>query len=179
MTAALRGEARMRRWGVVWFACLTGVLMLFALSAAMASEPLATTTGGTLVIDVDGSVRDLTQPPDLSPAIAALIERSVRSWKFEPIVRGGKPIRARTGYSLKLVATPTDGGYAVRVEDVSFHSPRAIIRMPMQFVVGLMRLHQNVYVLVAIRGNKQGKVTDAAVLDVQPMDTGSVKRAGD
>jgi len=169
----------MRRWGVVWFACLTGVLMLFALSAARATEPLSMGTGGSLVIDTDGSVRDLTVSPGLTPAIAAIVERSVRSWKFEPILRDGKPIVARTGYSLKLVAAPVDAGYAVRVEDVSFGSPRNIVKLPMGFARDLARLGQNVFVLVALRADKEGKITDAAAIGVQSMDGRPVKHVAD
>jgi len=146
---------------------------------AMAAEPLSMQTGGTLVIDTDGSVRDLTVWKGLTPAIAAIVERSVRSWKFEPILRDGKPIVARTGYSLKLVAAPVDAGYAVRVEDVSFGSPRNIVKLPMGFARDLARLGQNVFVLVALRADKEGKITDAAAIGVQSMDGRPVKHVAD
>jgi len=160
--------------------------MLFALFAclaciapqAMAAEPLSMGTGGSLVIDTDGSVRDLTVSPGLTPAIAALVEHSVRSWKFEPILRDGNPILARTGYSMKLVATPMEGGFSVRVEKVTFGSPRKLVKQSMAMGADLVHLGQNVWVLVAMRVAKDGKVTDAAVLDVQSMDGNGVTRKG-
>jgi len=96
----------------------------------------------------------------LTPAIAALVERSVRSWKFEPILRDGQAIVARTGYAMKLVATPVEDGFSVRVEDVSFGSPRMVVKQSMAFAPDLARLGQNVWVLVALRAAKDARVID-------------------
>jgi len=164
----------MKRIAGMLLALLAGIACIAP--QAMAAEPLSMQTGGTLVIDTDGSVRDLTVSKGLTPAIAAIVERSVRSWKFEPVLRDGKPIVARTGYALKLVAAPVDAGYAVRVEDVSFGSPRKVVKQSMAFAPDLVRLGQSVFVLVAMRVDRTGKITDATVLDVQSMDGSQVLR---
>jgi hypothetical protein len=166
----------MKRIAGMLLALLAGIACIAP--HAMAAEPLSMQTGGSLVIDTDGSVRDLTVSKGLTPAIAALVERSVRSWKFEPILRDGQAIVARTGYAMKLVATPVEDGFSVRVEDVSFGSPRMVVEQSMAFAPDLARLGQNVWVLVALRAAKDGKVTDAAVIAVESMDGSQVTRKG-
>jgi hypothetical protein len=79
---------------------------------------------------------------------------------------------------MKLVATPVEGGFSVRVEDVSFGSPRKVVKQSMAFAPDLARMGQSVWVLVALRADKDGKVTNSAVLDVQSMDGSNVERKG-
>jgi hypothetical protein len=71
-----------------------------------------------------------------------------------------------------------EGGFSVRVEDVSFGSPRMVVKQSMAFAPDLARLGQNVWVLVALRAAKDGKVTDAAVIAVESMDGSQVTRKG-
>jgi len=131
--------------------------------AAVAEEPSSMSVGGDVVIAADGSVRDCTVNGAPTPALRALVEQSVRKSQFEPIVRDGKPIVARTSYSLKLVATPVGAGYSIRVERIGFYVPRKVLKQPMPHLF----TPQDLDILAAIRVDATGKVVDSAVLAIQ------------
>jgi hypothetical protein len=92
----------------------------------------------------------------------------VLQWRFEPIVRDGKPIMAKTGMSLDLAATKVGAGYTLRIERVVFVSSRS---KPVRFVLpqmphSAMASGTNFDVLAAMRVDAQGNVVDAALLSL-------------
>ena len=61
---------------------------------------------GEVQIAPDGKVSDYRLTSSLTPAVATVVDRSVRSWSFEPIVVDGKPVVAKTAMHLALKAEP-------------------------------------------------------------------------
>ena len=55
------------------------------------------TVHGELYIGPEGTVTDLKlRSADLSPEIAAMVDRQVRKWRFEPILVDGRAVNAKT-----------------------------------------------------------------------------------
>lgn len=82
------------------------------------------TVDGDLYIGTEGAVTDCKlRNDDLTPAIAALVDKQVRSWRFEPILVDGRAVKAKTSLKLVLTASPVAGGYQLHVTGVGFGNP--------------------------------------------------------
>ncbi|GIX38563.1 MAG: hypothetical protein KatS3mg127_1802 [Silanimonas sp.] len=57
-------------------------------------ERLEAEAVGSLVIEPDGSVGEVTLPPELKPPIRSLYEEAIRGWTFQPIEVDGTVVRA-------------------------------------------------------------------------------------
>lgn len=78
---------------------------------------------GTIDIGADGSVikYSLDQPDKLPPAVKALAEQGVPSWRFEPVMVDGEVVSARAKMGLRVVANKQDNGnYTVGIRSTSF-----------------------------------------------------------
>ena len=75
---------------------------------------------GNLTIDPDGSVPDMTLKTQLTPQLAASLDRTIRSWRFHPVKVAGVARRVSTSMRLALVGTAVDEGYKVHVDSVVF-----------------------------------------------------------
>ena len=105
---------------------MTGLALSFQASAEKVIPRLELDAGGDVEIAADGQVSDYHLNSKLSPAVAGLVERAVRNWKFEPVIIDGKAVRAKTSMRLTLSAEPLEKEqYAVRVESVDFGAPNA------------------------------------------------------
>lgn len=132
---------------------------------AMAKLPLPAyelNANGQIEIGPDGAVRNYTLDGKLPPEIAQAIDRSVRAWTFEPILVDAKPVIAKTRLRLVLLATPVDDDhYALRVENAWFGEPESNSRMkPPRYPSDAARAGLGAKVVLAIRTDEQGKVTD-------------------
>ena len=118
---------------------------------------------GEIAIDQAGAVYDYKIGTLLTPEVKQLVERVVRQWKFEPVVRDGKPVHARSSMHLTLMATPVEAGYRLQVEDVRFLGTRSMkTAVPPRYPREAMRSAISAIVLVAARIDADGKVLDAA-----------------
>lgn len=108
-----------------------GALVLGALLAAAGAHAAGEQPGldlqavGMIDVGPDGSVHDYKLETQLEPQVAALVDRTVRSWQFEPVIEDGRPVIATTRMRLDLEALPRDDGYALRVAHVAFGEPEA------------------------------------------------------
>jgi hypothetical protein len=118
---------------------------------------------GEVAIDHAGAVYDYKIDTILTPEVKQLVERVVRQWTFEPVVRDGKPAYARSNMHLTLLATPVDTGYQLQVEDVRFLGSRSM-KLPVapRYPREAVRAGINAIVLVAAHIDADGNVLDAA-----------------
>ena len=94
-----------------------------AMQRAMATYSLA--AEGDIVIAADGSVMEYKLTSGrISPEIAAVLDKSVKRWRFEPVVINGRSVNAKTNMRLGINAEPYAGGYQLRVTNVAFGSPQ-------------------------------------------------------
>ena len=147
----------MRTW-ILWVA-----LALFSASAVAEDKPLRMEVMGEIAIDHAGAVYDYKINTLLTPEVKQLVERVVRQWKFEPVVRDGKPVYARSNMHLTLLATPVEAGYRLQVEDVRFLGNRSMkTAVPPRYPREATRSSIGAIVLVAARVDADGKALDAA-----------------
>lgn len=91
---------------------------------------------GQIDIEADGSVSDyrIDHPEKLSPDLVSLLESTVDSWKFQPGLKGDRPVAVSTKASVRLIAkSADDGSYTVRIGGAAFESdddgyaPRSVL----------------------------------------------------
>ncbi|MBB3276061.1 MULTISPECIES: energy transducer TonB [unclassified Pseudoxanthomonas] len=120
---------------------------------------------GEIGIDPAGSVFDYRIDSELTPEVKALVERSVRQWKFEPVLRGGVATHAKARMHLTLIAHQVDGGFQLKVEEARFSGYRKTALMnPPRYPPEAARAGISGDVLVAVRVDAQGEVVDAAAV---------------
>jgi len=129
-------------------------------------KPLQLGVIGDITIDQQGAVHDYKIETALAPEVQRLVDTAVRKWRFEPIVRDGKPVNAKTQMSLLLTAMPTEGGYRLKIDRVQFggRQSAATTMVPPQYPQDAKRLSVGAEVVVAMRIDQQGNVVDAVAL---------------
>ena len=78
---------------------------------------------GTIDVERDGSVSvyAIDRPEQVPDYVRSLLDRAVRSWRFEPTLRGGVPVAVRSLMSVRMVAKPVgDGNFEVSISAASF-----------------------------------------------------------
>jgi len=161
------------------------LLSLPLLAAAAAPRPtLHMTAEGEVQIAPDGHVSDYRLTNALSPALAAIVDRHVREWKFEPVVIDGKAVVAKTHMALNLSAEPSAAGddqYKLRVENVNFGAPQRLPGMrPPHYPEDAAHAAVGARVLIALRIDENGNVAEAQAyqtsLDVRTSSEGEAER---
>lgn len=143
---------------------LLSLLLLLAMPVAVRAgeEALRLDVKGEIAIDKGGAVYDYKIETILTPEIKELVDRSVRKWKFEPVIRNGAPAYAKSDMYLTLLASRVEAGYQLRVERVRFGGSRKERRMqPPRYPTEALRAGLPATVLVAVRIDEEGNVMDA------------------
>lgn len=151
-------------------AALASTLALAAVPASYLSQSEASMLlTGRIQIDTEGRVtRFSLDQKDLPAEAKALVDRVAPHWRFEPVLREGRPIHAATDMTLRLVANKLDDGtYELRVRSADFRerperTPSQHARMrppsyPQRAVEA--RIAGTVYLL--LKTTPDGKVLDA------------------
>lgn len=122
---------------------------------------------------VEGFVMD--QRDKVAADLAGFVERSVQGWRFEPVVRDGKPVRARTFVNIRLGAKAgPEGNDIVTLQAASFgkYDPEATdevqklkIQPPIYPTAALDRGGQGEVVLI-LKVGRDGKVLDSVAEQV-------------
>jgi len=92
-------------------------------AAAAVPDQLSMQVTGHISTAVDGTVSGyaLDKPELLSKDVIALIDTSVRAWRFEPVMKDGKAVPETATMSLALVAKKTgDDQYRTAIRSASF-----------------------------------------------------------
>lgn len=140
---------------------------------------------GVVVVDTDGSVTssEIDGAEKLRPGLVDFVQKHVKSWKFQPVVRNGKAVRARSNMSMRLVAKKLENGdFTLEIRSANFTGetpkegewlsrksltpPRYPQRAAMNGVTG------SVYVVLKVGRN--GQVEDAMIEQVNLRTLGSV-----
>lgn len=81
---------------------------------------------GTIDIGTEGQVEGfvLDQREKVEGQLAGFVERSVQTWRFQPVLRDGRAVRARTTVNIRLGAKPgPEGDDLVTLQAATFGSP--------------------------------------------------------
>lgn len=149
------------------FPAAAALLALCATSPAWAgkkAEVLEMNAVGEIQIAADGSVSDYHLKSQLAPAVAGLVDRNVRGWRFEPVMVDGKAVIAKTTMHLALKAEPLadTGNYRLRIASIRFGDlTRSAHFVPPKYPGEAVRSHVGGRVIVAVRVDENGDVVDA------------------
>ncbi|HEX7768706.1 MAG TPA: hypothetical protein VF422_01620, partial [Dokdonella sp.] len=120
---------------------------------------------GEVRIDAEGRVSDYGLSSELTPEIAALVDRSVRRWRFEPILQDGRPVIAKTALRIRLLAkrsTDDSDNYTVSIASVEFGAPRrSSAGKPPSYPRLAASARLGAKVLLLLRIDDTGKVVEA------------------
>ena len=111
-----------------WITPIFSALLLATTNAPAATKVPIVPGESVLTLRVDG---DLTIGPGgkvlayqtrttLEPQIEVLVSKTVNGWRFHPVTVDGVPVVAKSPMRITLAATEANGGYAVRVDNVTF-----------------------------------------------------------
>lgn len=143
------------------------LLAIGAASLASAQKTPATlemNAEGEIQIAADGHVSDYRLRSQLAPAVATLVDRSVRGWHFEPVVVDGAAVVAKTTMHLALRAEPVPGSgdYRLRIASIRFgEMKRTAHFVPPKYPVEAVRAHVGGKAIVAVRVDESGNVVEA------------------
>lgn len=104
------------------------VTLLLATTTVQAAEPpqrYEAIADGTLIIEPDGRVGEVTLPDALEEPLRSKFLAQMRAWKFRPIVEDGAPVRARAHLVARLFLEehPDGDGLAAGISEVQFVDP--------------------------------------------------------
>ncbi|MEO7324653.1 MAG: energy transducer TonB [Dokdonella sp.] len=119
---------------------------------------------GEIQIAKDGGVRDYKPRVALSAPVAALIDKSIRGWHFEPVVVGGVPVIASTAVHLDLSAEPIKGSneLTLRIASVHFGEPQRLgVLTPPLYPREATRVGLDARVVLFLQLDESGKVIKA------------------
>lgn len=91
-----------------------------AATEAVVESVLTTQVDGQIVIDTEGGLVDYKIETAMTDRLRDLLQQRVRSWKFQPVLVGGKPVRAKTQMRVTLIAQRNGEDYKVDVDNVTF-----------------------------------------------------------
>lgn len=145
------------------------LVMLLAVGAAQAADDDAEfelEAVGMIDVGPDGSVHDYVLETELDPDVAKLVDRTVRGWRFEPVLVEGRPVIATTRMRLQLEALPRDDGFALRVADVAFGEPLSTDRASPVYPRVALNMNAGAIVSLLLRLDATGKVEEVHVEQV-------------
>lgn len=154
---------------------LAGVALAAGPAAVRARVQASMLVSGSITVAPDGTVKsDVIDHPEKLPApVVNLIERSVSTWRFVPVVRDAQPVMAKAAMSLRIVAKPVGkGNFSISIEGANFNQPspeqmaRAKRREPPVYPRAAIRAGVSGTVYLVLRLDRQGKVADAAIEQV-------------
>lgn len=150
---------------VVAIAVLMAVANVSASAAGRTAATYQMVANGEVQIGPDGRVSDYRLKSELAPSVAELVNRSVRLWRFEPIVQDGRPVIAKTALRIRLTAeraTDNPDNFVVRVAAVDFGAPdRSAGGKPPRYPDRAVRARLNAKVMLVLRLDDTGKVIEA------------------
>ncbi len=138
---------------------------------------------GTIDIAADGHVATyaLDEPDKLPPVVRKLMDQAAASWTFEPVVKDGKPVPARTKMNLRFVAKQTgENAFDVRIASANFNvsvppeeRPTALRRVKPQYPRAALHSGMRGTVYVVVRIGRDGRVEDAVAeqVNLRTVDT--------
>ncbi len=168
----------LHHWGI-------GTVLLLLACTALAGGPrevrkqaeASMTLTGQIDIAPDGSVEAVTldQQDRISEGVARFVHSSVMGWAFEPVVRDGRAVGARTPLLLRLVGKPLeDGGMRLSIGSASFstYDPRSVTSVtrrkmtPPTYPSGMYERGVQGEVYLILKVGRDGNVVDAHVEQV-------------
>ncbi|HDS1040627.1 TPA: energy transducer TonB [Stenotrophomonas maltophilia] len=132
------------------------------------------TLSGVIDIGREGQVEgfQLDHREKVAADVASLVDRTVKAWRFQPVLVDGAPVQARTAVRLRLLADNlTDSTMQIRVADANFgklHDEKnpssddvtAVKLRPPMYPEKAAAIRGQGVVLLLVKVGRDGKVAD-------------------
>ena len=139
---------------------------------------------GTIEINAAGAVTGFTvnERERLSANVAAYLDNTVPTWRFEPVLVDGKPVAARSDMSMRLVLKPAEGNnYALSVRGIHFGMAnrhdgsyaKAVRLDPPPFPRDALVKSGSAAVYLIVKVGRDGKVEDAVAEQINLLGYGA------
>lgn len=142
---------------------------------------------GAIVLATDGSVRSATVDDEAKygQPIAEMVRKAAMRWRFEPVLRDGKPVVARSSMLVRVVLKKMpDGNYSARIKGASFgdsstdstdtlRNAEGNKNIPPRYPVAAIRGRVQGTVYLSLHVDRSGHVTEAVAEQVNLGNTGS------
>lgn len=150
---------------------MLGAMLTMAAMATQAATTQdiesSTVIKGTIVLAKDGSVQttEITDSAKYGPTISGMVRKAALQWRFEPVLRDGVPVVAKSSMHVRVVLKKTpDGNYTARIKGASFGDASTEDTDTLHNAAGNKRILPH-YPLAAIRARVQGTVYIALHVD--------------
>ncbi|HYG08024.1 MAG TPA: protein tonB [Stenotrophomonas sp.] len=132
---------------------------------------------GNVDIEPDGSVSrlDIDHEDKLPEGVVKFVRDNAMAWRFEPVIRDGKVVKARAPMNLRVVARKLDdGNYRIALRGVSFErydaaDPHGVSwgkMTPPSFPTDAFRSGASATVYLLVKVGRDGRVEDAVAEQV-------------
>ena len=152
---------------------LAGAACAGGVHSTRASVEASMVVTGTIGITAQGGVLAYTldEPEKLPPVVVGVIGKDIPRWSFQPVMRDGKPIAAKTKMTLRLVAHPMGGNkFQIAVRGAYFGDQGLVAKtvksVPPRYPQEAIRNRLDASVYLALRIDRAGNVTDAVAQQV-------------
>ncbi|MET0656342.1 MAG: hypothetical protein ABWY94_12290 [Pseudoxanthomonas sp.] len=158
---------------------LVVLFLLFAHAAAAEENRQAdyqAFVSGTIQVTKEGTVSAYALKEEVKPAVRTLLDKNIRSWRFEPILVDGYPVVATTSMALRLVAVPmANKQYALSIAEARFGDPdQSDTVVPPPYPPDALRAAREAEVMLILQLDPQGRVlnvhAEQTSLNIPPDD---------
>lgn len=123
--------------------------------------------GGSLVLARDGAVQSavIDDEAKYGQPIAEMVRKAALQWRFQPVLRDGQPVVAKSSMHVRVVLKKSaDGNYIARIKGATFGDSSTDSTDVLRNAEGNKRILPH-YPAAAIRGRVQGTVYLALHVD--------------
>ncbi|QEE24189.1 energy transducer TonB [Rhodanobacter glycinis] len=110
----------------VIFATLLAMASMGAMASSSQDAESSAVVNGTIVLATDGTVQTAVIDNEASygKSIADMVRTAALHWRFQPVVRDGKPVLAKASMHVRVVVKKaSDGNYTARIKGATFGEP--------------------------------------------------------
>lgn len=170
---------------------LLGALLSLATMVVQASSTRdvesSTVVSGTIVLAQDGTVQAavVDTPEKYGQPIADLVHKAVSQWRFQPVLRDGAPVVAKSSMHVRVVLKKMpDGNYNARIKGATFgdsntdstdtvHGAEINKKILPKYPEAAIRGRVQGTVYLALRVDRSGRVIDAITEQINLRNSGS------
>ncbi len=107
----------------VIFAAFLAMLTMVAQASSRQDIESSAVVQGTIVLATDGTVQTaiIDDEAIYAKPIADMVRKAALQWRFQPVVRDGKPVLAKASMHVRVVLKKaSDGNYSARIKGATF-----------------------------------------------------------
>jgi hypothetical protein len=166
---------------------LLAVATMVTQASSISDAESSAIVNGTIVLSPDGTVQAaiVDAPDKYGQPIVDLVRKAALQWRFQPVLRDGTPVAAKSSMHVRVVLGKLpDGNYNARIKGASFGDSSADStdtvraaeinkKIPPKYPEAAIRSRVQGTVYLALRVDRSGRVVDAVAEQVNLRNSGS------